>query len=153
MLNGLYYAHTGLRWLVVLSAVIALGFMLFSLFTNREQDRATRMVMVTFSSLIGLQWVIGMIYYIVLGGALSEAGFEDAYNLRNSAVHAAVMTIVLLVAHLYLPFRRRAGTRNYYIVSTVVVASTLVLIFVGVSMLLGDFAARWSFSGNFPPPV
>ncbi len=151
MTNGLYYAHTGLRWLVVLAAAVAFVFMAYSLFTKREQDRATRLIMVTFSSLIGLQWVIGMVYYVVLGGALSNAGIANAYNLRNSATHAAVMTVVLIAAHLYLPFRKRASNRNYYIASTVVIVVTVVLIVVGVGVLAGG--ARWSFAGNYPPPV
>jgi hypothetical protein len=148
MLNGLYYAHSGLRWLLVLAILVALGFMIFSLVTKREQDRFTRIIMVTFSSLVGLQWVLGMLYYVVIGTEL------EVWTLRNQHTHAAVMTGALLVAHLYLPVRRRADNRTYYLASIAVVVVTTVFIVWGVATLLpggGLFPAdRWGFAPMYP---
>jgi heme A synthase len=144
MLNGLYYAHSGTRWLVVLAAVVALVFMVFSLIRNREQDGLTRGIMVTFSSLVGLQWVLGLVYYLMFGMQYND------YTVRNQEVHAAVMTGVVLVAHLYLPFRRRASTRTYYMASIGVIVLTAILIYVGVATLAGDLP-RWSMSPYYVP--
>ena len=147
MLNFLYYAHSGLRWILVLAVLAALGFMIFSLVTKREQDRATRIIMVTFSSLVGVQWVLGMLYYVVIGSNFGE------WNLRNQATHAAVMTGALVVAHLYLPFRKRASNQIYYAASVGVVIVTTVFLVWGVATLLpggGLFPAdRWSFAPNY----
>ncbi len=145
MINGLYYAHSGTRWLVVLAIVIAFGFMLYSLVTNREQDRITRFVMLSFSSLVGLQWVIGILYYLLYGNAINN------YTRVGWTVHVTTMTIALLAAHLYLPFRKRAGTRTYYIASTVVILVTTALIVYGVSVLTGTMASRWSFEPQYAP--
>jgi FtsH-binding integral membrane protein len=147
MLNFLYYAHSGLRWILVLAVLAALGFMIFSLVTKREQDRATRIIMVTFSSLVGVQWVLGMLYYVVIGSNFGE------WNLRNQATHAAVMTGALVVAHLYLPFRKRASNQIYYAASVGIVIVTTVFLVWGVATLLpggGLFPAdRWSFAPNY----
>ena len=147
MLNFLYYAHSGLRWILVLAVLAALGFMIFSLVTKREQDRATRIIMVTFSSLVGVQWVLGMLYYVVIGSNFGE------WNLRNQATHAAVMTGALVVAHLYLPFRKRASNQIYYAASVGIVIVTSVFLVWGVATLLpggGLFPAdRWSFAPNY----
>lgn len=147
MLNGLYYAHSGLRWLLVLAVLVALVFMIYSLVTQREQDRITRIVMLTFSSLVGLQWVLGMLYYVVIGTQMNQ------WNLRNQATHAAVMTGALVVAHLYLPFRRRASNRVYYAASVAVVLVTTVFIVWGVATLLpggGLFPMdRWGFEARY----
>jgi len=145
MATMLYYTHSGTRWLVVLALIVALGFMLFSLITNREQDRITRLVMLVFSSLVGVQWVVGLFYYLVYGSLVQN------YSQRTWVEHLTTMTVALIVAHLYLPFRRRAATRTYYIASTVILVVVAVLIVLGVSVLIGD--GRWSFQPLYPPPT
>lgn len=146
MLPMLYYTHSGTRWLVVLATLVALGFMLYSLITNREQDRVTRVIMLTFSSLVGLQWVIGLFFYLVYGNARND------YTLTSWVEHATYMTIVVIVAHLYIPFRKRASTRNYYIASLIVILAVVGLIYFGVGVLGGGMA-RWSFQPLFAPSL
>lgn len=141
MLNMFYYAHSGLRWLVVLAIVVAFGFMLFSLFTNREQDRLTRLVMLVFSSLVGVQFLVGLIYYLIYGA-------NRTYDYQVE--HVGVMTLAVVVAHLYIPFRKRAGTRNYYIASTIVILLTTAMIVYGISSL-DPSAGRWSMAPMYPP--
>lgn len=143
MLTFLYYAHSGTRWLVVLATIVALGFMIFSLATSRKQDSATRIIMSTFSSLIGLQWILGLFYYLVYGNAVSS------FTIMHQVEHATTMTIVVLAAHMYLPFRKRAKSdRNYYIASIVVILVVLVLVYLGVQVL----PQGWTFSQN-PPQI
>jgi glucose uptake protein GlcU len=146
MTRILYFTHSGARWLVVLAIVIALGYMLYSLVTNREQSRITRIVMVTFSSLVGLQWIIGLVYYLLYGNQLGS------YTRTGWTLHLTSMTVALITAHLYLPFRRRASTRTYYIASVAVLVVTSALIWYGVAVLLGTVGSRWQFGGLYPPP-
>ncbi|MFZ4814647.1 MAG: hypothetical protein ACOYL5_08935 [Phototrophicaceae bacterium] len=147
MTRMLFYTHSGTRWLVLLAAAVALGFMLFSLIRNREQDRFTRLVMVIFSSLVGIQWLVGVILVIV-------------YNNLNRTWqgywtwHLGIMTAALIVAHLYLPARRRASTRTYYLVSLAVIVGFAVLVVWGVSVLPPNelfAAARWSMRPIMAP--
>ena len=145
MANILYYTHTGTRWLVVLAIVFALGFMIYSLVTKREQDRVTRIAMLAFSSLIGIQWIVGILYYLTYGNLINN------YTRTGWTLHLTVMTIALVTAHLYLPFRRTMGNRGYYIASLVVVVLTSGLIIYGTSALLGTLASRWSLMPLYPP--
>lgn len=145
MVNFWYYAHSGLRWLVVLSTLIALGFMLYSLITNRHQDGATRGIMVTFSSLIGVQWILGLVLYLIYGNMTNN------FSQRPWVEHLTTMTIVLIVAHLYLPFRRRLSDRGYYIASTVVILVVIALVWVGVAQLSGGTMTRWQFAPMYAP--
>lgn len=143
MLEFLYYAHSGTRWLVVLATVVALGFMLTSLITNRPQDKISRIVMSAFSSLVGLQWILGLFYYLVFGTAVSS------YTIPHQIEHATTMTLVVIAAHMYLPFRKRAKSdRNYYIVSLVVIAVVLLLVYAGVARL----PQGWSMA-PVPPAI
>lgn len=144
MANGLYYTHSGTRWLVVLAMLVAFVFMVYSLITNREQDRVTRIIMLTFSSLVGLQWIVGIAYYLVYGGIIEN------YSRPDWIGHLTAMTIALVAAHLYLPVRRRASTRNYYIVSVVILVVVALLIVWGINFLEGQ---RWSFAPLYPPPT
>lgn len=143
MANGLYYTHSGTRWVVVVALAVAFVFMVYSLVTNREQDRITRIVMLSFSSLVGLQWIVGMAYYLVYGSIIQN------YSRADWVGHLTIMTVALVAAHLYLPVRRRASTRNYYIASLAVLVVVALLIVWGVSFLQGQ---RWSFAPLYPPP-
>ncbi len=146
MTRILYFTHSGTRWLVVLAILIALGYMIYSLVTNREQSRITRIVMLAFSSLVGVQWIIGLVYYLSYGSQLGS------YTREGWTTHLTTMTVALIAAHLYLPFRRRASTRVYYVASVVVLFVTSALIWYGVSVLLGTVGSRWQFGGLYPPP-
>lgn len=143
MANVLYYLHSGTRWLVVAAIIAALGFMIYSLVTNRQQDRATRIIMIVFSGFMGLQWIIGLLLFLVYGSSI------DNYNRPGWANHLTTMTVALIAAHMYIPFRRRAGARTYYIASIVVLLVTTILIIYGVSFLIGQ--GRWSFAPLYPP--
>ncbi|MEL6149011.1 MAG: hypothetical protein AAFV33_14965 [Chloroflexota bacterium] len=144
MTTGLYYAHSGTRWLVVLSIIVALGFMIYSLATKREQDRVTRIVMGVFSALIGIQWVLGLLYYLLYGNLINN------YSRADWVAHLTTMTVAMIVAPLYVSFRKRASTRVFYIASIVILLVVSGLIVYGVSFLGGG--ARWSFAPQNPPP-
>lgn len=119
----LFQAHSGLRWLVVLATVVAIIAILIGLLQNRPYETFARRPMLIFSSLVGLQWLLGVILLLVYGT-------YTQYQLE----HAATLTIALIVAHLYLPFRRQADQRRY-VASLVVILVTLLLVYVGVARL------------------
>jgi hypothetical protein len=143
--TGLYYTHSGTRWLVVLSIIVALGFMLYSLVTNREQDRITRIVMGTFTALIGIQWVVGLLYFLTYGNLINN------YSRPDWVGHLTTMTVAMIVSPFYVSFRKRASTRTFYIASIVILLVVSGLIVYGVSFLVGE--ARWSFAPMNPPPL
>ena len=116
--------HSGLRWLVMLSTLIALVWLSFGLVRKRAYDKRTHQVMVVFSSLIGLQWIIGIVFLIVLGV------FDEGYIWE----HLTTMTIALAVAHMYLPFKRRPDKLRYQ-VGLAVLVGVAVLVFIGVARL------------------
>jgi cytochrome c-type biogenesis protein CcmH/NrfG len=123
MTEFLFQAHSGLRWLVVLITVVALAWLIIGLVSKRPYDKNTHRVMVTFSSLIGVQWLLGIILFLVLG---LDVGFRWE--------HAVTMTLALIAAHLYMPFKRREDQRRY-IAGIVVILVTLALVYVGVARL------------------
>ena len=124
MENFLYEMHSGVRWLVVLMTFIAFGYLLFGMLQSRAYDKRTHQVMVAWSSLVGIQWVLGIILFLVLGA------FDVGYQWE----HATTMTIALAVAHLYMPFKKRPDALRYR-AGLAVIAIVMVLVFVGVARL------------------
>jgi hypothetical protein len=119
----LYELHSGVRWIVTLATVIALVWMIVALVSNRPYDKITRIIMSAFGGLVGLQWIIGIVLIVVMG-------VYTSYQLE----HAVTMTLALVAAHGYVPFKKRPD-RTRLVINIVCIALTLALVFVGVARL------------------
>jgi hypothetical protein len=61
MMNLVYQAHSGVRYLVLLSALVALAVLVRGLLGNRPFDRAARIATASFSGFLQLQFVLGLV--------------------------------------------------------------------------------------------
>lgn len=122
--NFLFYAHSGLRWLVMLMTIVALVYLSVRVWRRLPFDKMTHRVVVIWSGLFGLQWIAGLLLFVVLGG----------FDLAHRWEHTVTMTIALAVAHAYVPLKRRADTVRYYGVLASI-AIVLLLVIVGVARL------------------
>lgn len=72
----LFYAHSGLRYLVLLAGLVAVAYLAYAAATGRGADRPSRIVTAAFTGLLDLQIVLGLltmvtgIYYPALIGHL-----------------------------------------------------------------------------------
>ncbi len=123
MQDFLFYTHSGVRWLVVLVTVVAFVYLLYRWRTGQPYDARTHRLMTVFSSLIGVQWVLGLVLIVVMG----------AYTVYQIE-HAVTMTAVVAAAHLYLPFKKR-GDMGRYRASLMVIVGVVVLVYIGVARL------------------
>ncbi|MEQ8673123.1 MAG: hypothetical protein RLP44_07035 [Aggregatilineales bacterium] len=124
MENFITQAHSGIRWLVVLMTIVAFIYLLWGMLQSRPYDKRTHQVMVVWSSLVGVQWLIGIILFLVLGA------FDVGYRWE----HFVTMTIALTVAHLYMPFKSRPDALRYR-AGLAVIIGVMILVFVGVARL------------------
>src|SRR4051812_18432757 len=85
-MNALYHAHSGLRYLVLLAAVIAIVVLGYGLGTGRRV-RATRAATASFTGLLDLQVLLGIA--LVMGGMLTD----------RATGHLIMMVLALVVAH------------------------------------------------------
>lgn len=129
VLTILRSAHSGVRWLVVLASLVALIWLIYSLVTSRAYDRTTQRIMTIFSSLIGLQWLIGVVFLIVLGASTTFA-------VPTRWEHAVIMTLVLVAAHVHMMLKRRPD-RVRLIGGLVSIVVALALVYVGVARVGG----------------
>lgn len=130
----LYYAHSGLRWLVVLLTFVAFIWLLVGYGRNKPFDKRTHMIVVAWASLIGVQWILGIVLFLVLGG------FDVGYRWE----HTLIMTLVLAAAHAYVPLKRRADTVRYQGV-LISIGAALLLTYVGVARLPQGWSMEVSY--------
>lgn len=128
-----FYLHSGLRWIAMLALAVAFIWLLVGMLRGREYDRLTHRIMVIFSSLVGLQWVVGILTFL----------FWALPNPQGPQwVHLIIMTLTVAAAHMYIPLKSRADSIRYRGGLAVIIA-TLALIIIGVAVLGGN---RWGFA-------
>lgn len=134
-MNILYYAHSGLRYLVLLAALAALIALAYSVATGREM-RVARNLSTTFAGLLDVQVVIGIA--LVMGGI-----FPDAVT-----GHLILMVFAVVVTHgAFLIGQQLANERRELGMRLLGIVLALALIVVGI-MAIGR-----SVLGSSPPPV
>lgn len=129
--------HSLTRWLVLLVGVITALYLLMGWLNKQEWKKLGQTLLTVFSSLFGLQWLIGL----ALFGSL---GAQTGYGIRHYWEHLTVMTIALAVAHLHMRWKRQdlpAATRyrNGFLLIVVVT----LLIVAGIFVL--PDAIQWRF--------
>lgn len=115
----LFMAHSGVRYLVLLSGVIAIAHL--SLALKKPHDATTRKVMSFFTGMIDLQVLLGLL-------TLGTVPFYPAL-----AGHIVMMFAAVFVAHgTVISHRKREGDKqnNGFLLAGVVV--TLLLLVVGI---------------------
>lgn len=127
----LLYAHSGIRWLIVLAAFFALGLFGYGWLANKKNKKLAHILPAAYSGLLDAQVALGLIYMIVLFA--KEMGLP-----RFRLEHMTVLLFAAVVAH--LPSRwRKKGSENFYRNTFFAILGSLVLIYIGVSILPGGW--------------
>lgn len=126
MLPFLIGLHSGLRWLVVVITVVALVKLVIGIAQKQAYDKLTQRIMLAFSGLITVQWLVGIILLIVLG----------IFSSGQIWSHAGTLTIAVAVSHLHNRWKKAEDSVRYRM-SLLVVIGVLVLVIIGVAMVNG----------------
>ena len=126
-MNILLMAHSGLRWIILLVAVVAvikfaLGWLQGSAFKGMDRG-----LMSGFSGLMDLQATLGIIFLI-------WSGFTGAGFPRYRIEHGIIMIIAAVVAHLSARWKNADDTTRFRNNLFTIIAA-LVLVLVGISFL------------------
>jgi hypothetical protein len=124
MIDILFHAHSGLRFLVLLAAVVALVVQAMGIFGRKPYGRPSRISMAAFTGLLDLQILLG-ITMVALGcfyGALTG--------------HLMMMVLAAGAAHGCSAFaRRQTDARRAHVVSLVGVVLALAIIVGGIGAI------------------
>ena len=144
----LLWLHSVTRWLVVMGGLAAIVVAIWGLSSKRQWSGVDRGVGVFFTSIFGLQVVVGLILYFIgpwgirafgLIGSESDARVQAIFF---SLYHIVMMLIALVVAQLGYSRGKRAETPTK--------AFRTALIGYGVGFLLVFLAIPWGIRPNWP---
>lgn len=123
------FLHSWNRWLLIAAAVVTLVYFARGWLTSQPWTKFARTLQTIFSSLVDLQWLLGLILLITFG---SVTGF----GIRHYWEHLTVQTIAVVVAHLHVRWRKKElEDKSRYQRGVLVVIAVLVLVFVGIMVL------------------
>jgi len=124
MINGIFHAHSGLRYLILLAAFAALVVMAMGAFGRRPFGKASRISLAVFSGLLDLQLLLG-IAMVVLGcfyGALMG--------------HMMMMILAIAAAHgMSVYARKQADPKRAHTIGLIGVVLALLLIVGGITSI------------------
>ncbi len=96
-----FYAHSGIRYLVLLVAVAALAYLLFGLATRRDFDKLAGALTGAYLGLLDLQVLIGVVLYLLFPSRPALMG------------HAIMMLAAVTVGHVANIMNKRREQKSY----------------------------------------
>ena len=133
MLNGLFYAHSGIRYLVLLAGVLTLLYSAYLVIGTRPYDSLMRRIAAAFAGLLHLQILLG--FFLLVSGRFAPSFMGHIFMMLFAGVVAQIPLSVL---------RRRppeARTPMPHLISSAV---ALLLIWGGVAAI-----GRGLFTSSF----
>ena len=118
-----FYAHSGIRYLVLLVAVAALAYLLFGLATRRDFDKLAGALTGAYVGLLDLQVLIGVVLYLLFPSSPALIG------------HAVMMLAAVTVGHVANIMNKRREEKSYGVAFGGVAVSLLLV--VGGIMAIG----------------
>jgi hypothetical protein len=131
-MNILLMAHSGLRWLILLVAVVAIIKFALGWLRGGQFKGMDRGLMAGFSGLMDLQATLGIVF-------LLWSGFAGAGFPRFRIEHGFVMILAAVVAHLSARWKN-ADDKTRFRNNLFTIIASLVLVLVGIASLPGGFS-------------
>lgn len=129
------HGHT--RWLVLLAVILPAIYMVYGAIARRAYNKLAYRLMLTFSSVIGLQWVLGLVVFLVVNFNMGS-GYRWEHALTN--------TLALAAAHGHISMKKAIHEETpqpkLYWRALAIIGVTMLLIFIGVYRLPGNGWSR-----------
>jgi uncharacterized membrane protein SirB2 len=123
------FLHSWNRWFLVVVALITVLYFVRGWLTAQPWTKVAQRLQTLFTSLVDLQWLLGLILLISFG---SMTGF----GARHYWEHLTMQTVAVVVAHLHMRWRKQAlEDKSRYQRGFLLVIAVLVLIVVGIMVL------------------
>jgi uncharacterized membrane protein YphA (DoxX/SURF4 family) len=131
-MNMLLMAHSGLRWLVLLVALITIVKYLIGWLQRGQYKGMDRGLMAAFSGFLDLQSLLGLILFL-------WSGFAGVGFPFFRIAHAAIMIAAAVVAHMSRRWKN-ADDATRFRNNLFLIVGSLLLILIGISILPGGLS-------------
>jgi len=131
-MNILLMAHSGLRWLILLVAVVAIIKFMVAWRAGSAFKGMDRGLTAAFSGLMDLQATLGIIF-------LLWSGFAGAGFPRYRIEHGVTMILAAVVAHLSARWKK-ADDKTRFRNNLFTIIGSLILVLIGIASLPGGFS-------------
>ena len=111
-----FYMHSGIRYLVLLAALAALGYLLFGLVTRRDFDKLAGALTGAYVGLMDVQVLTGIVLYLLIPSYPALLG------------HVVMMLAAVSVAHGVSIMNKRRDTKSYALALTGVALSLILIV-------------------------
>lgn len=139
MYTGLLHTHNLFRWLVLIAAVLAIGFAFAGWFGNKDWKKKDNVIGLLLTIFVDIQLVVGLVLYLFVS-PLTKAAFADFgaamknADLRFYAVeHILMMVIALVVIHIgrskskkaKIPLRKHRAAAIFYTLGLIIILAAI----------------------------
>lgn len=131
LITILLYTHSGLRWLIVITAIVALFVFGYGWLGKKSFPKLARILPAAYSGLLDTQTLLGFIYFFWTGAM--GVGYP-----RERIEHLTIMFIAAIIGHLPSRWKEAEESLRYRNIFFVIIG-TLVLIYFGVALLDGGW--------------
>jgi hypothetical protein len=118
-----FYAHSGIRYLVLLAAIAAVVYLIYGMATRRDFDKLAGALTGAYVGLMDLQVLIGILLYLLIPSYPALLG------------HVVMMLAAVSVAHVASIMNKRREAKSYGVALAGVALSLLLI--VGGIMAIG----------------
>lgn len=131
------FLHSWNRWLLLVVMIVGIVYFAYSWLQSRDWTSQSQTLLTIFSSLVGVQWILGLILLVI-------KGMQTGFGVRHYWEHLVVQTIVLAVAHMHMSWRKKDfPDKTRYQRGLLLLVGVLVLIIVGIVVLPSGI--QWRF--------
>jgi FtsH-binding integral membrane protein len=134
MRTFLGFAHSGWRWVVILTALVAFAWAFIRLVRGTDNPRLTRFSMLAFTIGMDMQVLFGILHFLE---RLSQDAIYDGIW-----IHLVLGLVALGVLHGLTARARRQTGQAQARTHLIAVVASFALVFVGVASLIGGLP-RW----------
>lgn len=138
MLEGLKHAHSGLRWLVLIFLLLAIGNAFMKWRNGSSYEAGDKKISLFAMTLVHIQILIGFALYFMSNKVTFEEGFmKDAFTRFYAVEHIAMMVLATLLITLGYSKAKRT------LEDTAKFKTTFIFYLIGLVMILA--AIPWPF--------
>jgi len=136
MYNFLLHAHSGLRYLILLAAVVVVVKSLIGWFGSTPYSKFDKIIAPSFVGLMHLQLLLGLILYFI--SPLVTYNMGDKVSRYWSVEHISIMILAVVMAQVGRSISKKSGDPQVkFRFQTIFFGISILLVFLGLATMPG----------------